>query len=111
MVIFLSSNLVNAGNLAFNMLFSRWMGPALFADLAVLLTLKLAVLNLAGAAQLAASQMVAAQAGADRNLLVARLARLAWRAFLPGLLLLPLLIVLATLGAGQALGLASPSSL
>jgi O-antigen/teichoic acid export membrane protein len=111
MVIFLSSNLVNAGNLAFNMLFSRWMGPALFADLAVLLTLKLAVLNLAGAAQLAASQMVAAQAGADRNLLVARLARLAWRAFLPGLLLLPLLIALAALGAGQALGLASPASL
>jgi O-antigen/teichoic acid export membrane protein len=60
---FLSSNVANAGNLVFNMLFSRWMGPELFADLATLLTLKLALLALLNAVQMAVSQDVSAERG------------------------------------------------
>ena len=58
-VIFLSSNFVNVGNLLFNVLFSRWMGPALFGDLAILLTVKLALLGVLGALGSAVSQRVA----------------------------------------------------
>ena len=35
-VVFLSSNFVNVGNLVFNMIFSRLMGPELFGVLAML---------------------------------------------------------------------------
>lgn len=58
---FVSTNVANAGNLVFNMLFSRWMGPALFADLATLLTLKLSLLALLNAVQMAVSQTVSDQ--------------------------------------------------
>jgi len=60
---FLAANVANAGNLVFNMLFSRWMGPELFADLATLLTLKLSLLALLNAVQMAVSQEVSAQRG------------------------------------------------
>lgn len=62
---FLSANVANVGNLVFNMLFSRWMGPALFADLAMLLTLKLSLLALLNALQMAVSQVTSA--GPDRG--------------------------------------------
>lgn len=58
-VIFLSSNLVNAGNLFFNMVFSRLMGPEIFGSLAVVLTAKLAVMGVLGSLQMAISQSVA----------------------------------------------------
>ena len=58
-IVFLSSNFVNVGNLAFNMIFSRLMGPELFGVLALLLTIKLALLGVMGAAQMAVSQVVA----------------------------------------------------
>lgn len=58
-IIFLSSNFVNVGNLAFNMIFSRWMGPELFGDLAVVLTIKLALLGVFGALGSSVSQKVA----------------------------------------------------
>ncbi len=66
-IIFLSSNLVNVGNLAFNMIFSRLMGPELFGVLALLLTIKLAFLGVTGALQMAVSQMIAAQPVAQRR--------------------------------------------
>ena len=59
-LIFVSSNLVNVGNLAFNMIFSRLMGPELFGVLALLLTIKLAILGVLGALQMSVSQVVAA---------------------------------------------------
>ena len=58
-VIFLSSNFVNVGNLLFNVLFSRWMGPVLYGDLAILLTIKLALLGVLGALGSAVSHRVA----------------------------------------------------
>ncbi len=51
LILFVSANLVNVGNLAFNILFSRWLGPELFSDLAFLLTIKLSILCLLSAVQ------------------------------------------------------------
>ncbi|MDO8884248.1 MAG: hypothetical protein Q7V11_14995, partial [Pseudotabrizicola sp.] len=56
--VFLSHNIANAGNLFYNMLFSRWLGPETFGVLATLLTLKLAILALLNALQMAVSQQV-----------------------------------------------------
>ncbi len=65
-IIFLSSNFVNVGNLLFNMVFSRLMGPELFGVLALLLTIKLVLLGITGAIQMAVSQMVASCARDER---------------------------------------------
>ena len=64
-VIFLSSNVVNAGNLFFNILFSRWMGPELFGDLALILTIKLSILGVLGAVQMAVSQRISGDTSGD----------------------------------------------
>lgn len=59
-LLFLSSNIVNAGNLAFNVIFSRLLGPEAFGALAFLLTIKLALLGVLGAFQMALTEHVAA---------------------------------------------------
>ncbi len=101
-VIFLCYNVVNAGNLAFNMLFSRWMGPALFGDLAIILTVKLSVLSIFAAVQLAVSRHVAARGSVD-DAALARINR-AGLALLAGLLPLLLLAVWQT-DLGRHLGM------
>lgn len=106
--IFLSANLVNLGNLGFNVLFSRWMGPVLFGQLATLLTLFLAVMGVLGALQLAVSQHVAGASDRTQGL-EAGLARLARQGLLAGLVALPVLIAAClALNLGPALGLGSP---
>ena len=75
-VVFLSSNLVNVGNLAFNMIFSRLMGPELFGVLALLLTIKLALLGVMGALQMAVSQMVASNSGPEESQIEQALSRI-----------------------------------
>lgn len=57
--LFVSANIANAANLAFNMVFARIMGPAAFADLTLLLTLKLGVLSFLGALQFAIAERTA----------------------------------------------------
>lgn len=105
--IFLSANLVNLGNLGFNVLFSHWMGPVLFGQLATLLTLFLAVMGVLGALQMAVSQRVAAdrdQTGA----LEAGLGRAARRGIIAGIIALPVLIAAClALNLGPRLGLGS----
>jgi O-antigen/teichoic acid export membrane protein len=96
--------MVNAGNLAFNMLFSRWMGPALFGDLASLLTLKLAALGVLGALQMAASRHSAAHPKVAPAL--ATLNRIGFIALWCALPLVLLLIWQGELGA--RLGLQQP---
>ncbi len=59
MILFVSSNFVNAGNLLFNLVFSHWMGPELFSDLAFLLTLKLSILSILGAIQFLVTEKTA----------------------------------------------------
>ena len=105
--IFLSANLVNLGNLGFNVLFSRWMGPVLFGQLTTLLTLFLAVMAVLGALQLAVSQRIAGDH--DRNgRLEAGLARFARQGFVGGLVALPVLIAASlALNLGAMLGLGS----
>lgn len=75
-IIFVSSNVVNVGNLAFNMIFSRWMGPELFGDLAIVLTIKLAFLGVFGAVSSAVSHRVAALKADDAAQTDQALARL-----------------------------------
>lgn len=107
--IFLSANVVNLGNLGFNVLFSRWMGPIAFGQLATLLTLFLAVMGVLTALQLAVSQQIAA--GRDPALADA-LARLARRSLALGLAALPMLTIAALLlDLGPALGLGAPALL
>lgn len=57
--LFVSANIANAANLVFNMVFARMMGPAAFADLTLLLTLKLGVLSFLGAIQFAFAELTA----------------------------------------------------
>jgi O-antigen/teichoic acid export membrane protein len=106
--IFLSANIVNLGNLGFNVLFSRWMGPVLFGQLATLLTLFLAVMGVLGALQLAVSQQIAGD-HAQTGRLEAGLARFARAGFVAGLVSLPVLIAAClALNLGPTLGLSSP---
>jgi len=108
MAIFLTSNLVNVGNLGFNLLFSRWMGPELFGDLTVLLTIKLALLGILGALQSAVSQNIAAQAPSERGRLMGALSKLNKSVLVIGLLALPVIGFLLVAGdAGSWLGLDS----
>ena len=57
--LFISANIANAANLVFNMVFARIMGPAAFADLTLLLTLKLGILSFLGALQFAFAELTA----------------------------------------------------
>ncbi len=112
LAVFVSSNLVNAGNLAFNMLVSRWMGPEMFGDLALILTVKLAVLGLLGAAQMAVSQTVAGTAAADRRATRRALARINRAAFAGLWLALPvILLLIVSARLGETAGLARPQLL
>lgn len=102
--IFLSANLANVGNLAFNMLFSRWMGPELFGELAVVLTIKLAALAILNAVQMAVSRDIAE---GRRDL--GSLAALSRITLLAGLAALPLVgLALWFSGAAEALGFQHP---
>jgi O-antigen/teichoic acid export membrane protein len=109
LAMFISSNVANAGNLVFNMLFSRWMGPDLFGDLATLLTLKLSLLALLNAVQMAVSQVVAVS---ERGSLERGLALLNRVGFVLIALALPVLVPSALTGAlGAALGIESAPAL
>lgn len=108
-IIFVSSNVVNAGNLLFNVLFSRWMGPELFGELATILTIKLAILGVLGAFQIAVSHRVAQAPASEKSQLDASLARLTHVCFVALWFALPVVIGLAWFGdLSGALGLGTP---
>jgi len=108
-VIFLSSNFVNLGNLAFNMIFSRLMGPALFGDLAIVLTIKLALLGVFGALSSAVSHKIAAQGAATQAQTVWALARINKISFVALWLASPLIIAaLVTGSVAERLDVSSP---
>lgn len=107
-IVFLSSNFVNAGNLFFNVLFSRWLGPELFGDLALLLTIKLSVLGVMGAIQMAVSQNVA---DAPEKISSA-LARINFLAFCALWMALPVVLFVLFFGdVGRLLGLENQATL
>lgn len=104
-LIFVCYNLVNLGNLVFNMLFSRWMGPALYSDLAVVLAVKLALLSVFVAVQMAVSREVATHHGHNDALL----ARFHTRALILLTACLPIVIgALLLFDIGQRLGMTHP---
>jgi O-antigen/teichoic acid export membrane protein len=104
-VLFVSQNVANAGNLAYNVLFSRLMGPALFADLATLLTLKLSLMSVFGAVQFAVGKSVATGRAVASSATSAA-ARLHRTAFVILALLLTILAPLVLiLPVAEALGL------
>lgn len=108
-VIFLSSNFVNIGNLAFNMIFSRWMGPELFGDLAVVLTIKLALLGILGALSSAVSQNIAATGAQALDQTEQALARINRVCFAALWLALPVIgLALYAGSVSERLDLASP---
>ena len=59
---FVSATVVNAGNYLFNLILGRWIGPAAFADLSLIVTLFLAVSFLAAGFQQTAARFSAAYA-------------------------------------------------
>ena len=96
LLMFVSANVVNVGNFAFNLIFSRLMTPQAFADLTFVLTVKLVVLSILTALQMALSQQVAAGRLGDAQRLLKR----------PGVLGLSLLAIsIGVLGfSGQPIG-------
>ncbi|MDE9450238.1 hypothetical protein J3R80_07110 [Aliiroseovarius sp. Z3] len=75
-LVFLSSNFVNVGNLAFNMIFSRLMGPEMFGVLAFLLTITLALFGVLGTVQMSVSQLVASSSEDERPFVRLALSRI-----------------------------------
>jgi len=65
--LFISANIANAANLVFNMVFARIMGPAAFADLTLLLTLKLGILSFLGALQFAFAELTAKEGTVEHS--------------------------------------------
>lgn len=58
-VFFLSATLVNLGNYAFNLIFGRWLGPALFAEVNLLVSLVLFVSFVAATLSMVTAKFVA----------------------------------------------------
>ncbi|MFN8464502.1 MAG: oligosaccharide flippase family protein [Caldilineaceae bacterium] len=58
-LLFLSATLVNLGNYIFNLLLGRWLGPAAFADLSLIVTLFLVTTFLAAGLQIPTARFVA----------------------------------------------------
>ncbi len=107
-LIFLSSNFVNAGNLLFNTLFSRWLGPVLYGDLALILTLKLAILGMFAALQMAVSREVAKVDGDARDTLKNSLACINRLVFVILWFCLPIvLLVSSSANLGEIFGLSN----
>ena len=107
LIIFLSANIANVANLAFNMIFARIMTPAQFADLTLLLTIKLGLLSLFSALQYGISEITARRGSGPARLIAANLARKSFRFTLP---LCFILLLLAEF-IGQALNFSNIKAL
>ena len=58
-LLFISMTVVNGGNYLFNLLLGRWLGPAAFADLSLIVTLLLMIRFITAAFQLTAAKFAA----------------------------------------------------
>ncbi|MEP4053005.1 MAG: hypothetical protein ABJN22_12245 [Litorimonas sp.] len=106
--LFVSANIANAANLVFNMVFARMMGPAAFADLTLLLTLKLGVLSFLGALQFAFAELTAKESQGQQS--YKRAHALSWRSLKFSLPAMFIVIALANYISG-ALNFSSPLAL
>ncbi len=75
LVIFISANIANVANLAFNMIFARLMSPAEFADLTLLMSIKLGLLSIFSALQFGVSEVSAKTDPIKARVLSASLSR------------------------------------
>ena len=106
--LFVSANIANAANLFFNMVFARLMGPAAFADLTLLLTLKLGVLSFLAALQFAFAEHTAKTGNRHTSMLQAH--ALSWRSLRISMPIMFIVIALANyISAG--LNFSSPLAL
>lgn len=106
--LFISANIANAANLLFNMIFARLMGPAAFADLTLLLTLKLGVLSFLGAVQFAFAERIAKTSDLQDQKLHAY--ALSWRSLKITIPIMFIVIALANF-ISSALNFSSPMAL
>lgn len=74
-LLFLSNTLVNGGNYAFNLILGRWLGPAAFADVTLIVTLLLVARFVTIALQLTAVKFTAAFAADEATHKMAALTR------------------------------------
>ena len=89
-VLLLSMTVVNGGNYLFNLILGRWLGPAAFADLSLIVTLFLVVTLATATVQTVATKFSATYSAADNLPYIAGLRRWlgSWAWFTGGLLLL-----------------------
>ena len=64
LLLLISTTIVNAGNYLFNLILGRWLGPAAFADLSLIVTLMLMVTLVTATFQTVATKFAAAYAAA-----------------------------------------------
>lgn len=107
-VLFISANIANAANLVFNMVFARMMGPAAFADLTLLLTLKLGILSFLAALQFAFAELTAKESKIQQSR--RRAHSLSWRSLKYSIPAMFLVIALANY-ISKALNFSSPIAL
>lgn len=107
-ILFISANIANVANLVFNMIFARLMGPSLFADLTLLLTLKLGILSFLGAAQFAFAEYTAKARNVEKSKLQAK--ALAWKSLKLSIPLMFFILVCAEY-ASSSLNFSSPMAL
>jgi len=75
LIIFISANIANVANLAFNMLFARMMTPSEFADLTLLMSIKLGLLSIFSALQFGISEITVKSDISEARSLAARLSK------------------------------------
>ncbi len=78
-LLFVSATLVNLGNYIFNLLLGRWLGPAAFADLSLIVTLFLVTTFLAAGLQIPTARFVAMYTADGNTQTIANLRRWALR--------------------------------
>ncbi len=97
-LLFVSMTIVNAGNYLFNLILGRWLGPAAFADLSLIVTMMLMITFVTVTFQLTAARFAAVHTADDDPVQLANVRRwLTWVAWGLGIFLFLLL------GAGAPL--------
>ena len=81
-VLMISMTVVNAGNYVYNLILGRWLGPALFADLSLIVTLLLIVTFLTAPIQLTSARYAAIHAADGDADKLASIRRVLWSAAL-----------------------------
>lgn len=77
-LLMLSMTIVNAGNYIYNLIMGRWLGPALFADLSLIVTLLLIVTFLTAPIQMTAARYSAIHTADGDTKTLAALRRFIW---------------------------------